>query len=53
MEVIQQRDMLFTGGLHFPSLDEQDQFILSVFVGTLDPDAATIFARFGHEEIIP
>jgi hypothetical protein len=51
VEAIQQRGVLFSGGFHLPSFDEQDQFSLPVFLGTLDPNAATVFARFRHFEI--
>jgi hypothetical protein len=51
MEAIQQRGVLFGRGFHLPSFDEQDQYSLPVFLGTLDPNAATVFARFRHFEI--
>jgi len=43
--------VLFSGGFHLPSFDEQDQFSLPVFLVTPDPNAATVFARFRHFEI--
>jgi hypothetical protein len=51
VEAIQQRGVLFSGGFHLPTFDEQDQFSLPVFLGTLDPNAAAVFARFRHVEI--
>jgi hypothetical protein len=50
VEAIQQRGVLFSGGFHLPSFDEQEQFNLPVFLGTLNSNAATVFARFWHVE---
>jgi len=49
VETSQQRGLSLSG-LYLASFDEQDQFGLPVLPGALllDPNAATVFARFRH-----